>query len=299
MAYLYNNIRVKKFREQRNIITQTHEELEELKSRIDRWNQVLHRKEAKAKEAKANEIESGLLIDIDDCAFKLKQLKKKQELVHAHPEKALKYATMVERLFIWFHDRINNVIFMHEKELDKVSKALKNGAHTLPNHVMDYYIKIYIENKEKKIKLQELKLSILKSKQDPLRTSEEVVPLLSKGVEDIVDDHFTKEYTIIGLTLKILLMFWKLAFSSTQEICFLLMIIAQIYNGNILSLIYVLSFFCYGLVKRSRPHWIYWRIMKLYTGLVIIAKYSCVFLQSVLEYNGSLDIIKKYQSEVL
>jgi hypothetical protein len=292
MAYLYNNIRVKEFRDQRNKVTQTHEELEELKSRIDRWNQVLHRKDNNV-----NEAESGLLIDMDDCVLKLKQLKKKQKLIHEHPEKALRYAKMVERLFIWFHDHINNVVFMHEKELDKVAEALKNGAHTLPNPVMDHYIKIYIESKEKRIKVEELKLATLKLK-NPERARNEVLPILERKVEQTEDDHFTKNYTIIGLVLKILLMLWKFAFSSTQEICFLLMIIAQIYNGNILSLIYVLSFFCYGLVRRSRPHWIYWRLMKFYTGFVIIAKYSCVFIESVLEYNGTLDTIKQYQADV-
>lgn len=294
MALLYNNIRIKEFRDQRNKVTHTHDALDELKIRIKRWNQVLHRKENNSTEA-----ESGLLIDIDDCALKLEQLKKKQKLIHEHPERSLRYAKLVERLFIWFHNHINNIIFMHDKELDKVADHLKNGAHTLPNPVMDYYIKIYIESKEKKIKVQELRLETLKLKHKLGREAIEEFLVREVKVREEVKDSFTKEYTILGLVFNILLMLGKFIFSSTQEICFLLMIIAQICNGNILSLLYVLSFFCYGLVRRGRPHWIYWRVMKLYTGFVIIAKYSCVFLESVLAYKNSLDFIRKYQADVL
>lgn len=293
MALLYNNIRVKEFRDQRNKVTRTHEELEELKVRIDRWNQVLHRKETNASEA-----ESGLLIDIDDCLHKLKRLRKKQRRVHEDQEKALKQASLLERFFIWLYYRVNNVIFMHNREVDEVAGAIKNGTYILPNPVIDYYIQMYIKTKEEKIRIHEVKLETLRVKLDPSRMLTDVMAFAEERNENEAEQNFKKDYTTFGLLWKILVMLGRFVFSSTQEICFLLMIVAQICNGNLLSLVYVMSIFFYGLVRRNRPHWRYWAVMRMYAGLVIIAKYFCVFIESVLVYRGTSSVLREYQAEV-
>ena len=93
MAYLYNNRRVRLFRAQKNKVVLTHAELTKVGKRIDRWNDILHRKEAK--NSSNAELESGILVDIDDCKERLEQLQNKLDVVKEYPEDALDHANIV------------------------------------------------------------------------------------------------------------------------------------------------------------------------------------------------------------
>ena len=62
---------------------------------------------------------------------------------------------------------------------------------------------------------------------------------------------------------------YRILFSSTQFICFFLMILDHLFNGSIMTMIYVVSIFAYGLIKQCRPSKFYWTFMLFYAELML------------------------------
>ena len=376
MAYLYNNRRVRLFRAQKNKVVLTHAELTKVGKRIDRWNDILHRKEAK--NSSNAELESGILVDIDDCKERLEQLQNKLDVVKEYPEDALDHANIVEKLYLWIHSFLNNVMFMNEIQLKELEESLKHGDYRVNNPVMEYYIKEYQTTKREKIETEKFRLETLyhnlsRSKEENLEIvvnpnpstevkqeigsiieikKEEIPPIMppmietenvpeevkditeikeeNKIIEELTevkeedktkieveedhnikkDDHYIlteeeeneiakkKGYTMKKIIIEILIMIAKLTYSSTQEVAFLFMIIAHIGNGNLLSLVYVFSVFCYAIVARCRPKGIYWKIMLIYCAVVIALKYVCVLITEFAVYQSKNDWIDDLQANV-
>ena len=51
------------------------------------------------------------------------------------------------------------------------------------------------------------------------------------------------------------------------------MILALLVNADLLSVVYALSIFAYAMLEESRPKKAYWKIMLIYTELVVLVKF--------------------------
>ena len=67
----------------------------------------------------------------------------------------------------------------------------------------------------------------------------------------------------------------KLIYSSTDVICYSLMVLAHSYYGNLLSIFYIVAVFGYALLIRCRPHRKFWTIMLVYSEIVVLLKFIC------------------------
>lgn len=61
--------------------------------------------------------------------------------------------------------------------------------------------------------------------------------------------------------------------SNSAFVCYLLMIVAMIMNGCIISLVYPVSVFIYALLEEKRPNKKYWQFIVMYTSTVLVIKF--------------------------
>eukprot|EP00826_Nyctotherus_ovalis_P049810 TRINITY_DN6045_c0_g1_i2.p1 TRINITY_DN6045_c0_g1~~TRINITY_DN6045_c0_g1_i2.p1 ORF type:complete len:315 (+),score=109.91 TRINITY_DN6045_c0_g1_i2:68-1012(+) len=278
-----------RFRSQKKLISKSHAELSMLQSRIAGWNEVLHRKEAK--QANSSEVELALILDLEDLKQKIVSMVRKVKYLDEYPEDALRHATMLERIYLWFYCSTNHISSMKESDLCELEDKLKGGTYLLPSPLIEYYIEKYREEKIEKIAIKKQRYDELTSGLEIEKSVKEELKLGSlsfleksdapKEEEPREDKHekYKKSYGTFQLILKIIVALANLLFTSSQGICFTFMVIAHTCNGNLLSLFYVMSIFCYALIAKCRPGSLYWKIMLRYTGIVIVLKYICVFLE--------------------
>jgi len=266
------------------MLERSREELSMLQRRIKGWSQVLHRKESK--QSPGLEGEPGLLLDLEDSKQKIENMKAKLRDINDYPEEALYHAGILEKLYLWSQNNINHIFFMKRPELVQLEKTLKKGTYLLANPVIDYRLREYHLKRKKKLSLEIDEYNALCDKLYSANHSiiPELIPAVKEVIEESEEDkkqcQENKEpFSKAQLLIKIIASSPKLLLSATQSICFALMIIAHIFNGNILSFIYVLSIFCYALVTKCRPHKLYWKILLSYTSIVITLKYSCSFIE--------------------
>jgi hypothetical protein len=280
------------------MLAKSREELSMLQRRIEGWNEVLHRKESKQSEIP--ETESGILLDLEDSKQKLTNTKTKLKNLNEYPEDVLYHAGILETLYLWCQRNINHIFFMKYSELVKLEEKLKKGTHLLTNPVIEYHLKAFRLKKEEKICLEINKYNALCAKLSTVHNSKtsELIPI-EEIEENKKQDHENKEpFSSVQLLKKIIGSSARLLLSATQGICFTLMIIVHIFNGNILSLIYVLSIFFYALVTKCRPHKLYWEILRLYTGIVIGLKYLCSFIELLLSVFADSNVFENTQAKV-
>jgi len=68
-------------------------------------------------------------------------------------------------------------------------------------------------------------------------------------------------------------LFFNILFSNTSFICYLIMIVAHIMNGSIISLFYPVSIFIYALLEERRPNKKYWTIIIYYSAATLVLKF--------------------------
>ena len=303
MTYLYNNMKVHEFRSNRKMLERNREELSMLQRRIKGWNEVLHKKESK--QSPGLEAELGLPVDLENSRQKIENIKIKLKDINDYPEEALYHAGILEKLYLWCQKNINHILFMKQSELEQLEKTLKKGTHLLPNPVIDYRLREYRSKRKEKLYLEIDKYNGLRNKLDPANHS--IIPELIPGVKKVIEENEEdktqcqenkKPFSTTQLLMKIIYCLPKLLLSTTQGICFALMIIAHIFNGNILSFIYVLSIFCYALVTKCRPHKLYWKILLSYTNIIIGLKYLCSFIELVVSTSLNESIFEDTLSKV-
>ena len=80
--------------------------------------------------------------------------------------------------------------------------------------------------------------------------------------------------------------------SQTNYICFLIMIINHVVYASVLSLVFPLLIFLWGMLSIPRPTKIFWITVITYTQLVIIIKYLFKFeFISFNDCNSSVELI--------
>ena len=157
----------------------------------------------------------------------------------------------------------------------------------LTSFVTDHYINQYKIRKEKKKERIEANIS------EYLKNQERMSIIGEESFSDQEKLQLPKVPEIEPLQrskvlIETFLMSFKLLYSSTKIICFFLMVIAHIFNGNMLSFVYVLCLFCYAILIRCRPHRLYWKIMLFYAGTVVFVKYIFVLIEYLLVYVPSI-----------
>ncbi len=305
MAYLHNNRRVYELRRQKYMLDQNHVRLSQVSASIENWNKVLHRDGSSASTA-----ESGLILDIEESRQKLEQMQRKLDGVVIYPYLAVKHTSVMEDVYLWLSEKINHVAFVKSSALEALEKQLESGVSLIPNCVTDYHVSTYIELLRQKIEIERLRLSILERRRvevkegnrpeskaeskmellplPPLdeekkrkRAENEEAALRVQKESDQGDPKAPKGLSTVKLLFDIFLMLPKLIFSSTQQICLILMLLAHAFNGNLMSLVYVLGVLCYAWLVRCRPRERFWRAMLMYAGVVIILKYVALNAQDL------------------
>lgn len=292
MTYMYNNVKIHDYRSQQRMLARSLEHLKLLQRRIKGWNEILHRKESK--DITGPEIDSRLLLDYEDSKQRIINIGEKLDSVIEYPEQALYGVSFLENIYLWCQTSINPIFSMKHSELVEHEKNLKIGYHFFPNPVTVYYLEEYSKDKEKKLQCEVLRYNSLCEKLAAVQENPPE-PLPVEGEEQKEEVEKKPPFTAGQLIVQIISSSIKLILSATQGICFIFMIMAHIFNGNILSLLYVLSIFCYGLVIKCRPQRRYWTVLLLYVGIVIALKYLCSFIETLLALQGkgnSIDILQ-------
>jgi len=309
--FVYNNKRIYEFRRQKYILTENRTQLAQVEGVINSWNEVLHRKEIKNNQNES-QAESGMRLDIQDSKQRLEKMERKLKNVDEYPYLAFKNCGLIDKIYIWLFNAVNHILFMTKKEINEQKENIKNGKE-LQNFVTEYYVKFYKDVKKAKIEIEKCKLKIL---EDKLLLAQQISKDSNKEDQTKKLEDFEAELPKIPeaeglpkikLIIEIIKLLFKLIYSNSECICYLLIIIAEIAYGNILSLIYVASVFCYALLVRGRPHPKYWKFLRIYSGIILVLKYICSYFQWLLIFyvkgpsnnkNYWSDFFAKFQQNV-
>ena len=115
----------------------------------------------------------------------------------------------------------------------------------------------------------------------------------SEDVNHIQNFIYTKETVyqmwkkITNRPLELLQASYHAALANTEYICYLLIVINVMMNGSILSLVYALLMFLWGLMSMPWPTKRFWLTLTFYTMFVILLKYGFQFKE--IDWNGSPD----------
>ena len=66
---------------------------------------------------------------------------------------------------------------------------------------------------------------------------------------------------------------FKIIVSNSAFVCYLLMIVAMIMNGSIVSMVYPFSVFIYALLEEKRPSKKYWLFVVYYSAIILVLKF--------------------------
>lgn len=75
------------------------------------------------------------------------------------------------------------------------------------------------------------------------------------------------------MTNRYLLRIGSSVIAHTDAVAYLMMLINQMINGNLLSLILPVSILGFALMEKPRPSNLYWKFVLIYTELVIVFKF--------------------------
>ena len=75
-------------------------------------------------------------------------------------------------------------------------------------------------------------------------------------------------------------------------VCYFFMLLNHMVNASIISIFYPLSIFCYSLLENPRPSKYYWRVIYIYTFLVLICKcfFQKIFIGRFVDFADENDI---------
>ena len=265
-----------------------HTELNQVENSISDLNKLLSSRESSKESAKHGK--AGIELEILEHKERIEHKEKKLEYLKKFRLEATKPDGLLPKLYIWLLTRVNIVAFAKRSELVTIKEKLQLGAHVFPDYVVDYYANQCIEAKDKTLKSEKNLLSqlekTLKQQEQPaapaqllaLKVSEGLLKLRTKEEKEISKklkpkEETVKEPTTTQLLIDILFLLLKLLYSSTELICYIAMIIAHAFYGNLLSLIYPTGVLCYALIVRCRPNGKFWKFMLMYTGIIIILKF--------------------------
>lgn len=265
-----------------------HTELNQVEKSISDLNKLLTSRES-SKEP-STQGKAGIELEILEHKEKIKHKEKKLEYLKKFRLEATKPDGILPKVYIWLLTHVNIVAFAKRSELLAIKKELKKGAHVFPDYVVDYYANQRIEAKEKTLASEKLLVSQLektiKEQEQPAAPGQLLLLKVTEGVlkkrakdEKRTDKQIkpekeaTKIQTTTRLLVDIFFLLLQLLYSSTELICYIFMVIAHAYYGNILSLVYPTVVFCYALIVRCRPNGKLWKFMLMYTGIIIILKF--------------------------
>ena len=80
-------------------------------------------------------------------------------------------------------------------------------------------------------------------------------------------------------------------------LCYLIMLINHIISASLLTLFYPLTIFCYALLEYPRPKKFYWRMILLYTVILLVIKFiiQIELLRSNKSFNDFITILDNYK----
>lgn len=285
MAYLYNNKRIYEYERRHYVMEEYHTQLEKVKGSIEELSSVLRANDISKELGSSTKLKAGFQLDILECKEKIESIKKKIEYVKRFKLEGTKHVGILEKLYLWLLTRINTVAFIKPSELRDIKNELEKGAHVLPDYVVDYYSTVYIQEKTKILAEEKEKLNYLETgliaELNPEEVKKATILDPESPVHDIKNKVYKKPLTK-QIVIDILFLLLKILYTSSNLICYLAMIIAHAYYGNLLSLVYPLGVLGYALLVRCRPHGNFWRIMLIYSGVVIVLKYMTSIVQDFL-----------------
>lgn len=286
-TFLYNNRRVTKYEKYDRMKQDHNEKLDNIREQIDRWNEKLEvsnpsknplqiRRLTTFKRSTSSAFASvaGLKTELGDASERIKKI----DLLLDDKDKLGKdyirnMGSTFGRLYIWLHTFINHVLFKKGEKLAKLLKNTAKGAYCIKSKLeklitANEVLKLQIE----KTKLEQtLKLAQSSDQFEELHTKQQ---RMEKSIEEFVGfKNILKNYWYC---------IYKILLSSTEFYCYLFMILAHLFNGSLLSLVYLLSIFGYGLVEHCRPKSLYWNIMLIYTICVLVFK--CIIQLDAISY---------------
>ena len=285
MAYLYNNKRIYEYERRSYIMEDYHTQLEKVKDSIQDLTKVLRTHDVSKELEASKRIKAGIQLNILECKEKIENIKKKIEYVQKFKMEGTKHVGILEKLYLWLLTRINSVAFIKPSELGKIKEDIEKGAHTLPDYVVDYNSALYIQEKSQSLAKEKAKLDSLENALYTELHPEEAKNMPNpepKSLLNEIEINIPKKPNTKQIVIDIMFLLLKILYSSSDLICYLAMIIAHAYYGTLLSLVYPLGVFGYALLARSRPHGKFWRIMLIYTGVVIVLKYIISIAQDFL-----------------
>ena len=291
-TYLYNNRRITHYDKYDRMKQEHNDKLENIREQIDKWNEKLETSNPSRNPLqirrlstfrKGNSLNFGLQSfssPRNDAGNVSERLEKIANLL-ADDNKLRKNVlkNMVSSFgsfYIWIHTFINHVLFKKGEKLAKLLGSTGKGAY----YVKSRLEKMAVTNEKLKLQIEKLKLEQYISEKTQEKTQEQIHVLeeqqktMEKSIEAFVKfGHILKHYWMC---------LYRILLSSTEFYCYLFMILAHLFNGSIISLVYLLSVFGYGLIEHCRPKAVYWTIMLIYTVCVLALK--CIIQLDIISY---------------
>ena len=194
------------------------------------------------------------------------------------------------RLFIWLDKKVNKLLFFNPEEMQDIHIKLESGLEDIPSFLEDELreaANLSVQLEIMKLKLELIECKIIKEETKKGENEEIYVKTkeLNKAVTRKIDG-ISKKLTCCSWIKLICETLFKMLLSSTQILCYILMILAHVFNDSLLSVIYPTSIFGYAILASCRPSRMYWKIMLIYSLMLILLKY----ILSELETLGIIDL---------
>lgn len=105
--------------------------------------------------------------------------------------------------------------------------------------------------------------------------------------------NFTRPW---ALTIRLIETIFYIWISQTQNLIYLSMIFSMFQNAGLISIIYPIMVFGFGLIEEVRPKKEFWRIIRLYTTFVLILKlgFNLKYFHSFFEEDIYKEVIQGY-----
>eukprot|EP01022_Parablepharisma_sp_SALTPOND_P021454 TRINITY_DN424_c0_g1_i1.p1 TRINITY_DN424_c0_g1~~TRINITY_DN424_c0_g1_i1.p1 ORF type:complete len:2708 (-),score=170.36 TRINITY_DN424_c0_g1_i1:63-8186(-) len=287
-TYLYNNRRICRYKKYEQQKERHSEKLEKIKEQIEEWNKKLNNPDSAHTLLQLRRI-TGLkkpgprasFIDLPKSPAR-ENLDTSRQLdniiILLENEKELRQSAIRDfigplgKLYIWLHSKINHVLFKNGEKLERLFDDAERGASTVLSRLEKMAIecertKLLIEKEKLEAKLgviqEEVKFGYEESPVNVKKLEIKLKKLQEEIIAFLKFSHMLKHYWLC---------LYRLILSSTQFYCFFFMILAHLFGGSILSVVYPISVFIYGLVEYCRPRWGYWTFVLVYTEIVLALK---------------------------
>jgi len=298
-TYLYNNKRVFRYKKYEQQKEKHSEKLEQIKEQIEEWNKKLNNPEAmrgfmqlrRLTSFRRSSIKSTITDlprsprkDDIDTSKRLAQIQQSLDDDKMLRKEAIKnFVGPLGRFYIWLHSMINHVLFKKGEKLDALFDAAERGSCDFLSRLEKMAVacertRLLLEKDKLEAKLGTVQEEEAKMQDEKSRvefSNEKLVTKFKKLKDEIASfckfGHILKHYWLCC---------YRIILSSTQFYCYFVMILAHLFQGSILSVVYPVSIFIYGLTEHCRPRRGYWIFVLIYAELVLALKF-CIQLNAI------------------